>query len=192
MGRGGHRFGAGRPGWHVKAEHCLRLDVRSMARLKALSSGTYGWRWTNTVTGEETGSIGLSVAADAVLLSFTSNGQLVQQRVPIDRTACHYGGTRPWFRCPHCSARIAVLYLRGGRFMCRRCGRVNYASQSDDLIGRTWRLQQRLERRLDDHWARPRGMHRRTYERLFDAICGCERMRDRALEIALARWGLEL
>jgi hypothetical protein len=189
---GGIRYGAGRPGWHVKAEHCLRLDVRDMARHKLLAGGTYGctWRWTNTATGESSGSISLWVTADAMRLKFTTNELPAQQHVPIDRTACNYGGTRPWFRCPRCDARVAVLYLRGGRFICRRCGSVAYGSQSDDTFGRIWRRQYKLERRLGDNWARPKRMHRRTHERLFDAICECEQARDSALEIALARWGL--
>lgn len=190
MGRGGSRYGAGRPPWRAKAEHCLRLDVRELARHKLLAGGTCSctWRWTNTVTSEASGSISLWVTADAVRLNFTTNEQPVQQHVPIVRTACNYGGTRPWFRCPRCDVRVAVLYMRGGRFICRHCGRISYASQSDDLIGRTWRLQQRLERRLDDHWARPRGMHRRTRERLLDGIFRCEELRDRAIAKFIARY----
>ena len=182
MGRGGLRIGAGRPGWHIKAEHCLRLDVRDLARRELLLGGAFSWRWKNTETGEERGAISIAVSSDSVGLHFVCDGSPVQQTVPIERTPCHYGGTRPWFRCPCCHRRVAVLYLRGGRFMCRYCGRVVYASQSDDLIGRTWRRQWKLERRLGENWRRPKGMHRRTRERILERIFECESVRDEAIE----------
>lgn len=181
MGTGGWRFGAGRPGWHMKAEHCLRLDVRALARLGAMACGSYNWRWTDSATGQETGSIGLHVTAAAIGLSFMSGGQSVTQTVPIERTSCNYGGTRPWLRCPACRRRIAVLYHRGGLFRCRRCSGVVYGSQSDDAMGRAWRRQNKLEARLGENWRRPKGMHHATRDRLLGRILDREELRDRTL-----------
>ena len=187
MGRGGLRIGAGRPGWHIKAEHCLRLDVRDLARRGLLMGGAFSWRWTNTETGEERGAISIAVTSGSVSLHFVCDGSPVQQSVPVERTPCHYGGSRPWFRSPCCHRRVAVLYLRGGRFMCRQCGRVVYASQSDDLIGRTWRRQWKLERRLGENWRRPKGMHHATRSRLLEGIFECERSREDAIAVYLSR-----
>lgn len=187
MARGGTRYGAGRPGWHVKAEHCLRLDVRQIARRKLLGGGAFSWHWTNSTTGERVGSIGVTVFADSLRLNYSSDGTPVRERVQIDRTGCNYGGTRPWLRCPRCHRRVAVLYLRGGRFVCRHCGRLVYGSQADDALGRTWRRQQKLEDRLGENWARPRGMHKRTYDRLLDGVLKCEDIRDSAIASYLQR-----
>lgn len=179
MGKGGMRWGAGRPGWHVKAEHCRRLDVRRWHREGLLRPGTSSaWVWTDAESGERRASIGFSVAAYSVNLSFNLNGEPITQHVPLDRTPCTYGGVRPWFRCPKCSRRVAVLFLRAAGFACRRCQRVAYASQSDDPCGRTWRKQSKLEARLAENLKRPRGMHRQTYERLLAVIWQCEEMRD--------------
>lgn len=190
MGCGGSRYGAGRPGWHVKAEHCLRLDVRALARHKVLAGGVFSWRWTNSYTGEESGSITIYSRPDGLHLSFSQNGQPCSHEVGIVRTACHYGGNRPWLSCPPCGRRVAVLYLRGGRFICRHCARAVYASQSEDLFGRAWRRQSKLERKLGEYWARPKGMHHATRTRLVAAIQACEELRERALIDFAQRMGM--
>ncbi|HRD95851.1 MAG TPA: hypothetical protein PLA97_05550 [Rubrivivax sp.] len=160
-----------------------------MQRRDLLHAGSFGWHWTDQGTGEDRGSIGITVLGNEIRLDFTSSGEAVHQRVPIERTRCHYGGMRPWFHCPRCQRRVAVLFLRNGRFMCRHCGRVAYSSQSDDLIGKTWRREQRLESRLGPNWTRPKGMHLRTYERIIDAILVCQRERDGALVDFMQRLG---
>ena len=181
MGRGGHRYGAGRPGWHLKAEHCLRLDVASMARRKLLGGGTFTWRWSNTYSGEEVGSINLRVAGDLIRLSYAIDGVATTQNVYVSHTPCNYGGTRPWLNCPQCHQRIGVLFLRGGAFGCRKCANVRYTSQSEDWLGRVWRLQAKLEAKLGADWARPKGMHSTTRARLLERIWNCEEARDAAL-----------
>jgi hypothetical protein len=181
MARGGMRFGAGRPGWHIKAEHCLRLDVRDFARRNLLSGGLFEWHWTESSTGKRTASIGLAVNSTSVTLNFTSDGVAASQHVPLERTACHYGGARLWFRCPRCDRRVALLYHRGGRFACRTCCRLVYASQSEDALGRAWRRQSKLEALLDDGWKRPTGMHHKTRERIVRQIMDCELIRDEAI-----------
>ena len=188
MGRGGMRFGAGRPGWNVKAEHCRSIDVRRVERENLLRAGvTTAWAWTDSETGERLASIGFSVTDDAVLLFYNLNDKPTRQTVPLERTPCHYGGSRPWFNCPRCRRRVAVLYLRASGFACRHCQRVTYASQSDDALGRTWRRQAKLEARLGEHWRRPKGMHHRTRERLLEGIFECEGAREDALASYLAR-----
>ena len=88
---------------------------------------------------------------------------------------------RPWFVCPVRGERVAGLFLRAGRFACRQCQRIAYASQSEDALGRGWRLQSKLESKLGAGWARPKGMHHATRERLVSAIVDCEQRRDDAL-----------
>lgn len=191
MSSGGMRRGAGRPGWHVKAEHCKSIDARRWARegiLPGPRSGGWGW-WSE---GEQTGSIEYASDAHTVMLSYTLDGEPMRQRVPVLSTACTYGGRRYWFGCPRCGRRIAVLYLRNLGFGCRRCCRIAYASQSEDAMGRAWRRQAKTERRLDEDWRRPKGMHLTTYERLLATIMDCEERREAALIVFARRLGIGL
>ena len=97
MGKGGIRYGAGRPARKGKAEASLRLDVRDLARRGYPTDGRIGsWRWTNSYTGEETGSIRYTVNRGAVVLSYALDGEPRTQHVPILLTPCNYGGTRQW------------------------------------------------------------------------------------------------
>lgn len=188
MGRGGERWGAGRPGWRVKAEHCLRLDVRELARRKLLGGCTFSWRWTNSATDEEVGVVSVSTYPGQVQLSYAVNGMGKAEQITLVTTECNFGGSRPWFLCPRCSRRVGVLFMRSGRFVCRRCAGVAYASQSEDVMGRAWRRQGKIECRLGPHWARPKAMHRRTHQRLLQSVFDCEEQREDALARFLARF----
>jgi hypothetical protein len=103
----------------------------------------------------------------------------IEQRVPITWTACHFGGRRPWFICAasvngrYCGRRVAVLYLAGGSFACRKCCGLAYESQQGGLRFRNLRKSQSIRMRLGgspDPFApfpaKPRRMHLRTYRRL--------------------------
>ena len=52
--------------------------------------------------------------------------------VELEYTDCHFGGVRPWFRCPNreCQDRVRKLYFpRGGRYwLCRDCYDLQYQS----------------------------------------------------------------
>ena len=192
MSRGGIRYGAGRPAWRLKLERCKRIGVTAFQRAGMLAPGHWGWQWTDRETGDVLASIGVAGAAGCVTLNYSVDGAHVSERIAIVRSACALGGSRPWFRCPRCAGRVGFLYLRGSRFACRHCQRLAYASQSEDLCGRTWRRQQRLEDRLGDHLSRPKGMHRRTHERILDAIWACESARDDALVAYCQRIGFKL
>lgn len=188
MGTGGARYGAGRPGWHRKAEHCRRLDVRHWQREGCLQPGRSGlWAWTDRDNGERTASIGYSVDGGALRLNYTVNGEAVALRVPILRTPCTYGGARPWFGCPRCYRRVAVLFLAGGWFKCRHCAQVAYGSQSDDTTGRAWRKQAKAEAKLNPDGSKPKGMRWATYERLRGVIEECAALRDAELEAMALR-----
>lgn len=190
MGTGGMRCGAGRPAEKGKAEACMRLDVRVWHKRRLLWPGHSGtWSWSNSHTGEQTGSIGYRIEQGAAVLNYTLSGEPRMQRVPILHTACTYGGTRPWFGCPNCYARVAVLYMRRGGFCCRSCARVNYYSQSEDVCGRAWRKQQKAEAKLGETWTRPKGMHTATREKLIDIIFQCQERRETVIAAFILRMG---
>lgn len=182
MGRGGMRSGAGRPPSHVKAEHCKAIDVRRWHRDGLLRLGHVGgWRWWDSRSGAETGSIGFHSETGNVTLTYCVDERTVDERISLVETPCHFGGSRPWFQCPRCAKRVAKLFLRGSRFACRACSYVVYASQSDDACGRAWRRQTKLEGRLGPNWTRPKGMHRKTRTTLLEAIWACEMVREDAI-----------
>lgn len=189
MAKGGNRYGAGRPGWRRTAEACLRIDVRELARRRLLACSWFSWSWTNSVTGEQSGSVSMGATHTRLSVSYSSNGIPREQSLTIEKQPCHFGGTRPWLRCGDCGRRVAVVYFSGGRFTCRHCGRVSYRSQAEDAIGRAWLRQGKLEARLDEHWKRPRGMRHATYERILGGISDCEEQRDLAIYAHLLRLG---
>lgn len=172
---GGWRFGAGRPGWRVKAEHLLQLDARRLAREgvipkdHGLRLGTWVWRRD----GQEVVQMGYTAGRDAVTVFAGERHQVL----PVMRTACNYGGSRCWFGCPTCGRRVAILYWRNGAGLgCRSCHQVTYSTQAKGWLGRALHRQNKAVRRLDEGCSRPRGMHRSTYERLLARLEESEEM----------------
>jgi hypothetical protein len=171
----------------MKAESCLRLDVRRLKREGVLDrSFCSSWGWTRD--GKQTGSIGIRpLGRYSVRLEYACDGSPCDQTVGLHYTECNMGGERVWFGCPVCRQRCAVLFMRSRRFACRQCQRLAYASQSEDEAGRSWRAQQKCERKLGTNWQRPKGMHEKTRQRLLDRISVAEMARESALEAFLTR-----
>lgn len=94
-------------------------------------------------------------------------------------TPCNYGGRRPWLLCPTkgCGRRVAILYgiLYGnGSIACRHCRELAYDSQQESEKHRALHAAQKIRVRLggscslaDPFPPKPKGMHWRTYRRLF-------------------------
>lgn len=151
------------------------------------------WSWHRD--GEPSGSIGVRVESPGlVMLEFSvgseTQRQSIKQAISIFRLPCHFGGYRAMFRCPICGRAAALLYVRGSRFACRACQRVAYSSQSEDLMDRAWRKQNKAEAQLGENWKRPRGMRHATYERLLTTIHDCEDVRNLTLCVMIRRLGL--
>ncbi len=79
--------------------------------------------------------------------------------------------------CPSCRRRVYSLYHLDNQVVCRTCARLWYASQRRSANGRRWLRAQKIRLKLggmkslydttpDAFPPRPRGMHRKTYERL--------------------------
>lgn len=191
------RCGAGRPGWHLKTTAATRLDVRDLQRKGALDHATA----TVALTWASGANIRVDVEGESATLvyryKFNDGWRDISQRVSLERTPCHYGGTRPWFRCPRCRSRVALLYLRGWP-SCRKCARLVYQSQSEDAIGRSWRRSQKIAARLGQEasaWTaprRPKGMRLATFERLRAQWWAEEDLRENMLAAFVARMGWPL
>lgn len=172
-------FGSGRSGWRRKAEDMLCLSVHAVHRRGFLTPGASClWTWTWT-TGDKA-SIGLQALAGALRLDFRvrSGGddwRDVVQTVDLEHTPCHYGGTRPWFRCPRCGRRVAKLY-GGAAFWCRQCYGLAYRSQAEGFADRCYRKANKMRARLGGEpgalsiLLKPKWMRWPTYDRLAGEI----------------------
>ena len=192
-------YGSGRWGWHrakTDTDGLLKLDVRWLARQGHLSPGTSGIYAVAWSRGDRpAGDILIRYDGDrpdGLTLDYRMRQgegapwEAVRERVALDRTACGFGGSRPWFLCPGCAERRAVLYSVGGRFRCRGCHDLAYGSTREGAYERNRCRADELRRRLGGKagdflvpW-KPKGMHWRTYERIVAEI----RAREHAATLA--------
>jgi hypothetical protein len=107
----------------------------------------------------------------------------VLETIMLDFTACYFGGDRAWFLCPACGRRCAVLWGKG-RFLCRKCQTVAYASQNEDLASRSIRRVHELRAKLNvpaavpiDQIRRPRFMRQDRYRSLMIQLACFEAIR---------------
>jgi hypothetical protein len=173
-------------GGRTTCESCKSIDVRRWHREGRLHAGQYfSCSWT--CRGKPSGNINVRSEPDAVVLIYRyrwrswgpTEWKSVEQRVPITWTACHLGGSRPWFICSvyaggrYCGRRVAVLYGAGELFACRRCYGLAYASQQESPLFRSLSQAQKIRRRLggspctwDAFPGKPPRMHWLTFRRL--------------------------
>ena len=175
--------GMGSGGWNARGRSttgtALRLDVNVVRHRGCLAPGWSGpWAWTWS-TGERS-TIGIEARDDGVTLDFNVriNGgepERIVQNVAVTWEPCRFGGERPFWLCPRCGRRVAVLY--GVRtFRCRTCNRLTYPSQRERDPDRAQRRADKIRRRLGGEPGlgqippRPPRMHRRTYRRLMEQV----------------------
>lgn len=175
-------YGSGRTA-HRSAGTCdnyMRLDIRALHRCGRLTQGIpFSWQWSRN--GEPCGAIQIWPSNNEVTLSYRIRSNdaawtAMQESVSLDWTTPHLGGQRPWFRCPGCGQRVAILYLGHSCFRCRGCLRlvhtVCHETRSDQLLRKAWKLRRRAAGNNDtgggigDGISKPKGMHWRTFERL--------------------------
>lgn len=180
-------YGSGRYGGRPAVEHLLSLNVNRLNRYCSLLRGWSGsWTW-HDADGDKIGSVSLQAGQNQITASGTLDGEPWKQSCSLTWTPCHFGGSRPWFRCPYCYGRVGKLYIGDSGLACRKCYRLNYSSTREDDIGRAGRKLQKLEARLDEDRAKPKGMHWRTYERLIDQLVDVEEEQNRLFIIGAQR-----
>jgi hypothetical protein len=182
--------GGGSSNWYrfdkkTTTDECHSVDVRYLHREGLLTPGHwFSLRWSRA--GRETGSIRGVVSGDGrperiTLLYRHRSGasedwKEVREPVPLTWTACNFGGERPWFVCPGagCKRRVAVLYGPGRYFLCRHYYDLVYESQRESGMYRALHKAQAIRERLggsanmtEPFPEKPKGMHWRTYERLW-------------------------
>ena len=113
------------------ADGLVRLDVRALAQTGALGPGT-----SITVTWDSGASVSAHIPHDepaCIMLEYDAGDRScsrhsVTERIPLLTTPGTFGGIRPWFACPGCGKRCAVLYELGGHFRCQECHHLTYGS----------------------------------------------------------------
>ncbi len=185
--------GLGSGGWNRTGRPTTaaasRLDVNNLNKSGGLKAGAYS-KLTWSRDTEPVGNINTLASEDSVTLIYSSrigDGEWTdhRERVAISWEPCRFGGHRPFFHCPDCTRR--VLYLYGfRRYLCRRCHRLSYPSQRERENDRAQRKANRIRVWLggEPGWQnippRPKGMHRRTYDRLIDDIMAADAITDDA------------
>jgi hypothetical protein len=84
------------------------LDIRQVCRSRSLKHG-------------------VSCTLTYQVQARSGDWQDVSCQLQLAWTSCNYGGKRPWWICPGCSRRVAILY-RGNRYLCRHCQNLTYKS----------------------------------------------------------------
>jgi hypothetical protein len=180
-------YGSGRHGGRPTTGSCYSLDVNRFNKGSALQEGvSCSISWSND-DGNNVASIGITARANEIELKYNQNDIPKTQTVPIDKTPCHFGSTRPWFRCPYCSRSVGKLYVARDGFACRKCYRLTYTSTRMDAIDRSWRSIRKLEAKLDENRSKPSGMHWWTYEQIKSQLVAAEIKQNRLFISEAAR-----
>jgi hypothetical protein len=162
------------------------LDARELFRLSGADGRTRTYTWSTR--GRLLAEIHWRLSRDGLDLLYTEDDkrtgekQLHSYRVPTSWTPCGFGGERVWLVCQSayggmCNRRVAKLYKPPGqaKFLCRHCWGLTYASRQSNQVVVLRERAQAIRRRLggtasmqEPFPERPKGMHRDTYERLYE------------------------
>ena len=145
------------------------MDIRILTKRGILDSGQRVGSYSDN------GTIWIQAKNGEITVSFKNmRGEDTEDFIKIVRTPLHFGGSRPWFICPCCEKRFAILY-GGNSYACRKCHRLKYQSQKTRNAWTGYERMKRIRKRLKAYptgnvWApippRPKKMKTVTYDRL--------------------------
>ncbi len=127
-----------------EADWCKKIEIWWL--LRDMNDGDYRSKNISWGTNGDKGSVGCNVDLSQddpnVRFHYTQTDNYSGEkkdfdyRVPLERTECHFGGTRFWFKCSlyksgvYCGRRVGVLYKDGDWFGCRHCYELTYSSRN--------------------------------------------------------------
>lgn len=172
---------SGRAGIKRSTKNMHALDICKLHRAGLLKPGQYlTWNWSRR--GNVVASIGGTVdTINSVTLNYRTRPyggewQDKHYQVIVDWTACNYGGSRPWWLCPCCGRRVAVLW-GGSTYACRHCHKLAYQSTRNSPESKAFTRADKVRKRLgwcagvaNDQGDKPKGMHWKTYLRLLNQL----------------------
>ena len=201
-------FGSGRSGGRPTVESGLTLDLRCLFKMGwlkpgARASGTL--HWTVVSTGRETASVGfqsdLGEESGYVQLHWTSTDRRTgetrqcETRIALTTRPQPFGGRRWFFVCPRTGESATKLHLPSGAytFASRRAFQLGYRCQResprDRSLSRAFALRGKIggQGGIGDYIAKPKWMHRRTFERAMERINGAEEIVEAHTDLLLER-----
>jgi hypothetical protein len=198
-------LGSGRPGgWgRDKVEAFPSIDVNVLHRAGCLRPGWQGGRqWHQD--GEQVAEVAIRTEQGRLHCNYRTRARHggwedFVETLEIVRVPCRFGGERPYFICQGgldgdaCGRRVGKLYRVDRRFLCRHCCRLTYASQCEGRLLRLRRKARKAAARVDARastWfdlQRPKGMWRRTYDRLHRHAFDLEMQAEDAFEARCAQ-----
>jgi hypothetical protein len=110
----------------------IAIDIRKWKRKGFLAESKRIVRWWNE-NGEQIGAIDVETQPSRIVLRYSATepggkSEQIEDSISLDQTTRGPGWKRPWFLCPGCGKRVAILYLRK-YFRCRHCLGLVYRSQ---------------------------------------------------------------
>ncbi len=180
FGSGGHN----RKRAHIEGQP--RLHARLLKQRNLLAEGIRACMSWQDNWGRQTAAIEVIGGAQQVTLAYSvrSNDQSpwrrVEEPVRILRMARPFGGEQVFIACPGCRRRVMSIALSGGRFRCRTCHGLTYASSQEGSTDRAMRRANKLRRRLGcepgweaPYW-KPKHMRQRTFNWIEEQIEAAE------------------
>lgn len=170
-------YNSGRRGGKECTDAVRSLDIRQIQKGGLLFAGSaFEWNWLRH--GATQATIHIAVQERSVVLCYLQQWhggewQRCRNTIQVNWSACNYGGQRAWWLCPRCNRRVALLYSGQGAYACRHCFNLAHRSQRETLGDLAARRANKVRRQLG--WSagilnapggKPKGMHRRTFERL--------------------------
>ncbi len=195
FGSGGHNKRRA----HIEGQP--RLHTRLLKKRGLLANGISASMSWNDNCGRQTAAIEVIGGIEQVRLRYAvrTKGQPetvnIDEPVRIIRQPKPFGGEQILLACPGCTRRVMALALRAGRFRCRSCHGLTYASSQEGATDRAMRRANKLRRRLGcepgweaPYW-RPKHMRHRTFQRIEVQIEAAEAEVNDAHVRLLARLG---
>lgn len=110
----------------------IKIDIRVWKRQGLLSEGKRNRYWHND-DGKVVQSISVETQPSRFVLRYCATeaggkSEEIEDPISLDQTNGGPGWKRPWFLCPGCDRRVAILYQRK-YFRCRHCLGLVYPSQ---------------------------------------------------------------
>ena len=174
-------LGSGRTGEKTLTSQMTELDVRFLHRNgfnKKVARLTSNQQLESK---DESGKVHIRVNAqqmsiDYFYMKYSGERHPICNIIKFDWTSCHFGGHRLWFLCPKCGRRVGILYS-GKHYYCRICRNLAYPSENEPKPNRMFRKANKIRRRLNSQpgvqnkiWSKPKGMHQKTFDRLFQQV----------------------
>lgn len=159
-----------------QVESCLALDVNELCRLAALTDGAAGTlTWECDGTPVAPAVFHAESAAVTFAVEPAAESRRIEPRLLLASVPAAFGGSRAYFLCPGagCNRRVARLYFAKGVFRCRRCHRPLIGVSAKIGLGECGDVPRSCEAALATRChslapsaTRPKGMWRRTFDRL--------------------------